>query len=71
MCVYVYICILQTVREFLLSITYSYTLSKLSIKLNDLLQQQVFVLFSFVFCVKLVFVFEVYNTEFPVMQKAI
>lgn len=67
MCVYVYICILQTVREFLLSIT----LSKLSIKLNDLLQQQIFVLFSFVFCVKLVFVFEVYNSEFPVMQKAI
>lgn len=67
MCVYVYICILQTVREFLLIIT----LSKLSIKLNDLLQQQVFVLFSFVFCVKMVFVFEVYNTEFPVMQKAI
>lgn len=67
MCVYVYICILQTVREFLLSIT----LSKLSIKLNDLLQQQIFVLFSFVFCIKLVFVFEVYNSEFPVMQKAI
>lgn len=67
MCVYVYICILQTVREFLLIIT----LSKLSIKLNDLLQQQVFVLYSFVFCVKMVFVFEVYNTEFPVMQKAI